>query len=271
MYDLSRIIRPSAFALIIIGVVMIPCLAAMAYTPPGSYQDTCKGIQVRGGLLIAKCRKANGDWVNSTILFQNCEGDISNNNGELTCRQKTTAKPPSGSYQRTCRNYYVEGKQLHGECRNDNGKWVTSSFKYKSCDSDIWNDDGELTCKEKRSSDVPGGSYQRSCRNYYVEGKKLYGDCRNERGKWVTSSFKYKSCTSDIWNDNGELTCKSKSDNHSDLPGGSYKKSCRNYYIEGKVLEAECRNDKGKWKHSSIKYKSCNKGIWNDNGQLRCN
>ena len=41
--------------------------------------------------------------------------------------------------------------------------------------------------------------------------------------------------------------------------------------MEGTFLEADCKNKNGKWKHSIIKYEKCNKGIYNDNGKLRCN
>ena len=123
-----------------------------------------------------------------------------------------SADAPYGSYQETCRNYYTEGKRLLGECKNDKGNWVKSSFKYKSCKTDIWNNNGELTCKMKMEDGVPAGSYKETCRNYQIEGKKLFAECQDAAGSWRSTSFKYKSCASDIYNNNGELTCDHRDD-----------------------------------------------------------
>ncbi len=264
--------RISLSTFIFVAILFLSIQAqAQGYAPPGSYKETCRGIQVRGGILIAQCQKADGSWRNSTLLFHDCEGDIRNDNGELKCKQKVKpSKPvPGGSYKQTCKDARVEGDFLRAKCQKKNGDWNNTKLKYKKCSGDIWNDNGELTCKESGSKKVPGGSYKNSCKDYYVEGKRLYARCQKKSGGWNNSSINYKNCDKDIWNDNGVLTCGNK--NGAKLPKGSYKESCRNYYVEGNLLEAECRNKNGKWVHSSIKYKNCNKGVWNDSGKLRCN
>lgn len=208
VFKLNRIVLPIfIFAAFLFSGVHA---RAQGYTPPGSYKDTCRGIQVVGSNLIAQCKKVDGSWRNSTLMYHECEGDIRNDNGELKCKQKVKPVKP-----------------------------------------------------------VPGGSYQKSCKDYYVEGKRLYAKCEKKNGGWNKSSVNYKNCNKDIWNDNGVLTCGNK--NGAKLPKGSYKQSCKNYYIEGNLLEAECKNKNGKWVHTSIKYKNCNKGVWNDKGKLRCN
>jgi len=238
--------------------------------PPGSYKDSCKDIQVMtGNLLWAMCEKANGEYQKSTLQFTRCEGDISNNNGKLSCKQKAGKQPPKGSYQNSCKNIRVDGKQLKAKCEKKNGNWNSTSINYKKCSGDISNSNGELSCNGGGGGKIPKGSYRDSCKNSYVEGNRLYSNCKKNNGGWNKSSINYKNCNKDIKNDNGKLTC--GGGNNSDFPKGSYKKSCKNLYMEGKYLEADCKNDNGKWKHSSIKYNNCNKGIWNDNGKLRCN
>ncbi|MEQ9618589.1 MAG: CVNH domain-containing protein [Deltaproteobacteria bacterium] len=239
--------------------------------PSGSYQETCRGIQVVGSNLIAQCKNIAGDWKNSTLVYATCEGDIRNDNGQLKCKQKI--KPakalPAGSYKRTCQNMRIDGDYLRAKCEKKNGVWNNTKIKYKKCSGDIWNDNGELTCKDSGSKNTPSGSYKKSCRDYYVDGNRLYAKCEKKNGRWNDSSINYKNCNKDIWNDNGVLTCGNKE--NTNLPKGSYKKTCKDLYVDGNILEARCLNKNDKYSHTSINYKKCNKGIWNDSGKLRCN
>lgn len=244
--------------------------SAQTGIPPGSYKKTCKDIQVMpGNLLWAMCEKADGSYEKSTLQFTKCEGDISNSNGKLSCRQKAGKQPPNGSYKKSCKNIRVDGKQLKAKCEKKNGNWNNTSIKYKNCKGDISNNNGELSCNGGGGSKIPQGSYRDSCKNSYVEGKWLYSNCKKKNGNWHKTSLKYKNCNKDIKNDNGNLTC--GGGNSTKFPKGSYKKSCKNLYKEGKWLEADCKNNNGKWKHSSIKFKNCTNGIYNDNGKLKCN
>jgi len=247
-------------------------VSAQTGIPPGSYKKTCKDIQVMtGNLLWAVCEKADGSYEKSTLQFTKCEGDISNNNGKLSCNQKPGNQPPKGSYQNTCKNIRVEGKQLKAKCEKKNGNWQSTSINYKNCKNDISNNNGDLSCNGGGGGGgkIPKGSYRDTCKNSYVEGNWLYSNCKKNSGSWNKTSMNYKNCNKDIKNDNGNLKCGGGSS--SKFPSGSYKNSCKNLNIDGNYLEAKCKNEKGKWKDSSIKYKKCNNGIRNDNGQLKCN
>lgn len=60
-----------------------------AATPPsGSYQKTSRNISVDGnGNLYAECLRINGSWVQSPPLYYlDCQGDIANIDGVLTCQ-----------------------------------------------------------------------------------------------------------------------------------------------------------------------------------------
>jgi len=244
-------------------------VSAQTGTPPGSYKKSCKDIQIIATKLWAVCEKADGSYEKSTLSYQHCEGDISNNNGRLSCKQKAGKQPPNGSYKNSCKNIRVDGNQLKAKCEKKNGNWNNTSIKYNNCKGDISNNNGELSCNGSGGSKIPKGSYRDSCKNSNVEGKWLYSNCKKKNGSWNKTSLKYKDCNKDIKNDNGNLTC--GSGNSTKFPKGSYKKSCKNLYKEGNLLEADCKNNNGKWKHSSIKFKNCNNGIYNDNGKLRCN
>ena len=54
--------------------------------PGGSYTQSCQNIGVRGDDLTASCQTANGGWRNSKLDgYQNCRGDIINDDGRLRC------------------------------------------------------------------------------------------------------------------------------------------------------------------------------------------
>lgn len=263
-----ELIRVFSFVLVLSAVSSLSAMA-QSKIPDGSYKKTCRNFHVIGGMLTANCENEKGQWVNTKINMDYCEGDIRNENGALKCKQKPAPKPPAGSYKNSCRNIKVQGKQLKASCENRNGKWKQTSINYKKCDRDIWNDNGELSCS-KKGGKLPKGSYRDSCRDSYTEGNRLYSKCENRNGKWKNTSINYKRCDKNISNDNGQLVC-GKAGGGGKLPPGSYKDSCKNIYKEGNVLEADCKNKNGKWKHSSIRFKECKKGLWNDNGKLRCN
>jgi hypothetical protein len=240
--------------------------------PRGNYKDTCRSISILGNRLLAQCHRDDGKWQNSEIKWTDCEGDIRNVNGELICKHK--AKPikpvPKGSYKNTCKDIRLDGDYLRAKCEKRNGVWNNTKIKYNKCSGDIWNDNGELACNGSGSGNVPRGSYKSSCKYYYVEGNKLYAKCEKKNGGWHNTSINYKNCNQDIWNDNGNLTCGNRNSGGK-LPKGSYKNSCKNIHVDGNVLKANCLNRNGKYSHTSIKYKKCNHGVYNDRGQLRCN
>ncbi len=242
--------------------------------PKGSYKDTCRAINVIKGTLAAQCQRVDGTWKSTALQYYDCEGDISNENGNLTCKHGTKPKPdkqlPKGSYKQSCKDAYVDGKWLYARCQKMSGNYNNSSIKYADCYKDIWNNNGVLTCGGGSSS-LPKGSYKETCKDAYVDGNWLYAKCKKNNGSWYSTSLKYSNCSKDIWNNNGELTCGGGGGGGGNLPKGSYKETCKNIYIEGNVLEADCLNRNGKYSHTSIKYKNCNKGVWNDKGTLRCN
>jgi hypothetical protein len=54
--------------------------------PYGGYSQTCQDIRASGTTLLASCQKRNGQWRQSSLRnFNQCRGEIENNNGKLVC------------------------------------------------------------------------------------------------------------------------------------------------------------------------------------------
>ena len=248
MENVCTQIRVASLTVGLLVFSLITFTSANGQGPAGSYKDTCRAIQVFGTTVTAQCQRADGSWKNTALkTFTDCEGDISNQNGDLTCKRgfKPGKQLPNGSYKQSCKDSSVEGKWLYSKCKRTNGNWNNTSLKYKDCNKDIWNNNGVLTCGGGNSN-LPRGSYKQTCKDAYVDGNWLYAKCKKNNGSWFTTTLKYSNCNKDIWNNNGILTCGGGGGGSGKLPSGSYKQTCKNAYVEGNVLEADCLNSNGK-------------------------
>jgi hypothetical protein len=82
--------RTSRLVLMIVALIWSIQTApiALAQNPPsGSYQQSCKNYKMAfGHMLFGQCRDNSGKNVSARLRFTFiCNGDISNNNGKLTC------------------------------------------------------------------------------------------------------------------------------------------------------------------------------------------
>lgn len=68
-----------------LGGLALLATPASAQEPRGSFEASCRNIDVENGMLTAECRDMRGDWVASTIPYRQCRGDIGNNDGILNC------------------------------------------------------------------------------------------------------------------------------------------------------------------------------------------
>jgi len=153
----------------------LACLAvqgtAMAQsTPSGSYQQTCRNIDVRDGVLSANCQDTSGKWEATQLRdYQNCGNDILNDNGALRCGNNGPAAGyqggyagnyqaglPNGSYTQTCQEIRVHGDDLEARCQTTDGKWhKTKLDKFQDCRGDLANENGTLRCVN--GAGYPGG------------------------------------------------------------------------------------------------------------------
>src|SRR5260370_25137993 len=100
--------------------------------------------------LIARCLDASGQLGPPTFLqnFNQCIGDIRNDNGALHCNKGTG--PPPGSYTQTCRYIYTDGSTLIASCSAAASQLgPPPSFQnFNSCNTDIPNDNVRLHYKK---------------------------------------------------------------------------------------------------------------------------
>jgi Beta/Gamma crystallin/CVNH domain len=183
---------------------------------------------------------------------------------------------PPGSYQRTCHDFYTDGTTLSATCTT---RWGVENYTtlrhYNDCEGDIANVDGRLRCIEDDDDhdQAPRGSYRATCRDISVEDGTLQAECRDRNGRWrYTELQNYRSCRGDIANVNGMLRCRRDDDDDADydLPGGNWRYSCRNYRVIGWTLTAECRDQWGNWRRSTIDLRHCDGDVSNRRGQLVC-
>jgi CVNH domain-containing protein len=130
---------------------------------------------------------------------------------------------------------------------------------------------------------IPGGSYQQTCRDIGVRGSTLYATCQNmSRGWQATELRNFYSCNQEIQNIDGNLRCGGTRGNrghdsgwdrdrgYGNAPNGSYVQTCQNITMDGYTLQASCQKRNGTWRQTSLRnYNQCS-DIANNNGKLRC-
>jgi len=156
------------------------------YPPPGSYQQSCGSVQMRGSVLYASCLSTSGQRIHSSLNVNGCNGDIANSDGHLVCNG-------NHRYGNSGRNNDEEkdGDSNQGHHRDDdpNGNaYGNGGYGYA----------------------LPPGSYQQSCKNERMGGSMLSAACTATNGSYVNSSIDVRRCQShgtDIENRNGYLSC----------------------------------------------------------------
>lgn len=214
-------------ALAAAGVTAVLAASAWAQQtlpiPAGSYRSTCTDIRTtainNSKVMNARCQKANGGYERSTLRYDNCRGDIGNNNGKLVCStggagpQPPVPQLPAGSYKQSCTNASVRSGLLSATCKDSAGRYQNTSLRYEDCRGrDIANINGRLSCAiggGGGGNAVPTGSYQRTCTNAYMSGTILHANCRLAIGSSTRrTSLDTRDCRGrDIGNINGQLTC----------------------------------------------------------------
>ena len=151
---------------------------------------------------------------------------------------------PSGSYQQSCTNVWMNGSTLTASCSNNSGQLVRSSLDVNGCRGDIANINGQLRCNGYNS----GG-------NYYGYGRPRDRDQDDDRNR------------DDGYGNSGNYY----GNGYGYLPSGSYQNSCTNASMNGSTLRADCRANSGAFVSSRLNVRRCvNADIANLNGRLRC-
>jgi len=97
---------------LVLGATAKP--AAAQQVPPGSYQQTCRNIGVRGTTLYADCMDTNRKWQAAQMRnFDRCNGEIQNLNGSLQCTANGYGYP-QGTYNGPYNGPYNNGPYNNG-------------------------------------------------------------------------------------------------------------------------------------------------------------
>jgi hypothetical protein len=124
---------------------------------------------------------------------------------------------------------------------------------------------------------LPDGSWRESCRYPAMRGSVLTAECRTSYDRWVRASINANVCRSGrIGNDDGRLVCEDRGARWAqgrgwDLPGGSWRQSCRFPVMRGSTLSAQCPDTNNRWLNAIIDVRSCpSQRFENGNGRLYC-
>ena len=271
--------------------------------PPGSYQQTCKNIDMRNDVLAANCQDSSGHW--QSVLLRDvgsCRSDIINDDGALRCSHgagyqgENQAGVPGGPYSQSCREMHVNGDDLEGRCQTASGDWKSAKLDdYNKCRGDIVNDNGKLRCIVGAYG-APGGyqggyptaaggfsgPYTQSCKDIKSHGDDLEARCQTRNGEWhKTSLDDFQKCRGQIINQDGNLKCAASGYSgggaypvgsyQGNFPAGTYTQSCEGIRIHGDDLEAHCQTRDGGARNAKLDdFQKCKSDIINDDGKLRC-
>lgn len=102
-------------------------------------------------------------------------------------------------------------------------------------------------------NEVTGG-FSKTCRNTKLAGSLLTSECKDRKGKWVSSSVSLDAC---VANRNGKLTSN----------GNNFSKSSKGCSLKKNVLSCQSKNMKGKYLKTAMNLDTL---VTNNNGILTC-
>lgn len=190
--------------------------------PQGSYRQSCRNERMEGrDLLVAECRRQNGNFRNTRLDIDSCRGrDIANNNGHLECGGRGYGGNygsyglPGGSWRQSCRDARIVRDEMIAECRARDGQWRRTDIDLDECKGrEIVNENGKLNCSGRSQSSnwdnrYPPGSWQQSCRNPRFQDGRFFADCRRRDGGYQTDGIDLDNCRGQpVRNEDGKLRC----------------------------------------------------------------
>jgi CVNH domain len=249
--------------------------------PTGSYRQSCRFVSANADgsgvvTLYANCETTGGLW-NSTQLSSASQctsgSDIANLDGTLACNPGpgVHGANPIGSYSASCRNIWTFAGTLNAECQTASGGWIQSQIAINTpCTAPTTNFNGLLVCS---TGTVPNGSFAQSCTVPWVSGNAsaptLNALCKTAAGSSVMAQLVgFNQCQGDIANFDGVLACNIG----GQPPTGSYSQTCRDIWLNGTVLNAECKNTSGTWLATNLaNVNLCDSNsVSNNDGVLGC-
>jgi hypothetical protein len=91
-----------ALIVVTVATLIAPASIHAQSLPSGSYRQTCRDVRVNGSNLAASCRKIDGSWQLTYLDVSQCVGDISNENGTLSCPQQSAGPQRQNGTRYAC-------------------------------------------------------------------------------------------------------------------------------------------------------------------------
>ncbi|MFT3810471.1 MAG: CVNH domain-containing protein [Micropepsaceae bacterium] len=249
--------------------------------PEGIWTSACRDFAYDGRVLTASCRNIGGDFAKTRVAAGDCGTALVNRDGRLYCDGEGVR--PAGAWLKSCRVFDVEAGTLTAECLDRAGKWTLASAREDGCATGYGVDEkGQFVCERQKF--VPPGTWAETCSSFDVEGDILSANCKSWGKKETASRTDWKSCAGPISNIGGTLVCDSRVETTpiaislplpreaaAYAPAGSWQRTCRNAFVTGGELKAECRDSKKKYQASKVDWRKCDAAIAVDaRGRLIC-
>ncbi len=248
--------------------------------PPGLWTGACRFFEVDGRTLSAECRRRNGRFRSARIEFAGCKAGLVVRDGRLLC--DTPRNRPAGSWIRACRSFDLRRGEFAADCASRRGAWAWTSLRADACPTGFAvAADGRLICE--RPPFVPPGAWARTCPSFQVVGDRLSAVCRDWRGRDRQARIDWRRCRGSISNVNGALVCDRDIERtrieipipipaaaRPFVPPGDWHRVCRRGAVIGGRLEAECRDERGRARRSSLAWRECEGYVTAWDGRLVC-
>ncbi len=261
--------------------------------PAGSWSKDCVNPRlVAPDVFGADCRSLRGGRIAAQIPLNQCPSGLTANRGQLVCEEprgdiilyehvnyRGRAFATSADVPYLSRPF----NDIASSVRIARGTWqVCTDANYRGRCVTLRADTANLiplglndrisSLRRLPETQLPGGSWQQSCRNANLTGPMFTAQCLDRRGRYRTSTLDLRACRGrNAVNDDGTLAC-DDDQGENNAPAGSYQESCRNIQFDGRRLRAQCRNHDRNWRDTDLDTRDCDRDeeIVNDDGDLAC-
>lgn len=176
------------------------------------------------------------------------------------------APPPPGSYGATCRDVRFDGQTLMATCQTRAHTPYTSALDVSGCAQPlaIDNDNGRLVCRSRQGVPIYG---QETRRPSYNEEYRRPGYNEEHRRPGYEDPYRRPSYGDDSYRQPSRPQY-----DRTELPRGSWQRSCEVESFEYGVLRALCRTRDGDENRARIDVRRCGNypRLANNDGNLVC-
>lgn len=218
-----------------LAVSMLGTAAHAANPPRGTYLETCRNVNVDGARLNAECLRTSGKYRKTWMDgYRYCAGNIANEDGVLVCQggrltEEEAGGPggrgamPAGPWRETCRDAVLEASILRAICQDRKKAWRTTFLDMRTCNGDVANVDGQLTCLRVEPppppaprlmamrDTLPTGKWVQYCRSASLTKYRMRAECYAGDGQWRVTDLDLSTCTTtDVTSNGGRLACQDR-------------------------------------------------------------